>query len=211
MRAKFFRLYSERIPRDLFARLRYIIQTQEWEFLSNTFWLKHAVALLFDCLHMEDPVTLAYNSAHVPQLFDYNESLILPTKDKSGGGTSAENEPAEDDSAVKDVAVPEATETLLRDHLRFLKEESGLRSESLVSCLIEQVQTDPLVAHHLWVLLFPIVWDIARKRATDGSRQADHPSPVQGAPHPPVLTSSHRWSDIVGRDQHVPAAAKDTG
>jgi transformation/transcription domain-associated protein len=172
VRAKFFKLYSERIPRDLFARLRYIIQTQEWEFLSNTFWLKHAVALLFDCLHMEDPVTLAYNSAHVPQLFDYKESLILPTKDKSGGGTSAENEPAEvvaeDDTGAKHVTIPEATEDLLRDHIRFLKEESGLRSVSLVSCLIEQVQTDPLVAHHLWVLLFPIVWTSLEKEQQTG-------------------------------------------
>lgn len=35
-------------------------------------------ALLFDCLHMRDPVTLAYNSAHVPPLFDYKESMAFP-------------------------------------------------------------------------------------------------------------------------------------
>ena len=194
VRAKFFKLYSERIPRDLFERLRYIIQTQEWEFLSNTFWLKHAVALLFDCLHMDDLVTLAYNSAHVPQLFDYKESLILPTKDRSGG-TSAENEPmdvpskeadknkssraaksreksgdASNDKSNggKEIEVPESTDALLKEHLRFLKQESGRRSESLVSCLIEQVQTDPNVAHHLWVLLFPIVWTSLEKEQQTG-------------------------------------------
>lgn len=42
-RQKFFRLYSDRIQRDLFDRLRYIIQFQDWEFMSHTFWLKHAV------------------------------------------------------------------------------------------------------------------------------------------------------------------------
>ena len=173
VRAKFFKLYSDRIPRNLFERLRYIVQTQEWEFLSNTFWLKHGVALLFDCLHMDDLLTLAYNSAHVPQLFDYKDSLIFPANDKSGGGTSAENEPMEivttDPSPLgKDIEVPKATEALLKEHLQFLKKESRIKSEALVSCLIEQVQTDPLVAHHLWVLLFPIVWTSLEKEQQTG-------------------------------------------
>ena len=43
VRNRFFKLYSERVPRDLYERLKYIISVQEWEFLSNTFWLKHAV------------------------------------------------------------------------------------------------------------------------------------------------------------------------
>ena len=168
VRSKFFKLYSERIPRDLFERLKYIIQTQEWEFLSNTFWLKHAVALLFDCLHMQDPVTLAYNSAHVPQLFDYKESLVLPTKDKSGG-TSGETDPEKaSGKAPSGLVLPEKASNLLKEHLEFLKMESGLRSESLVTCLIEQVQTDPLVAHHLWVLLFPIVWTSLEKEQQTG-------------------------------------------
>jgi hypothetical protein len=42
-RQKFFRLYSDRIHRELFDRLRYIIQYQDWDFLAHTFWLKHAV------------------------------------------------------------------------------------------------------------------------------------------------------------------------
>lgn len=46
-RKKFFRLYSDRIQRDLFDRLRYIIQYQDWDFVSHTFWLKHAVVRVF--------------------------------------------------------------------------------------------------------------------------------------------------------------------
>jgi hypothetical protein len=42
-RQKFFSLYSDRIARELFDRLRYIIQYQDWDFLAHTFWLKHAV------------------------------------------------------------------------------------------------------------------------------------------------------------------------
>ncbi len=32
-----------------------------------------------------------------------------------------------------------------------------------VTCLIELVQTGAAVAHHLWVLLFPIVWSSLKK------------------------------------------------
>lgn len=32
-----------------------------------------------------------------------------------------------------------------------------------VSCVIELLQADPNVAHHLWVLLFPIVWSSLHK------------------------------------------------
>ena len=84
---QFFRLYSKRLPADLFDRLRFIIQVegfkhaiilnfmvsvvsgqlttfqvQDWDFVSHTCWLKHGIALLFDCLHLQDPIALAYNS-----------------------------------------------------------------------------------------------------------------------------------------------------
>lgn len=53
-RQKFFRLHTDRIPRELFDRLRFIIQYQDWEFLAHTFWLKHAVV---SCT--ESPPTVA--------------------------------------------------------------------------------------------------------------------------------------------------------
>lgn len=42
-----------------------------------------------------------------------------------------------------------------------------------VTCLIELVQNGAAVAHHLWVLLFPIVWSSLKKeqqvRCIDGT------------------------------------------
>jgi transformation/transcription domain-associated protein len=69
IRQKFFRLYADRVPANLFDRLRYVIQGQDWDFLAHTFWLKHGVALLFDSLFLAEGITLAYNSAHLPSLF----------------------------------------------------------------------------------------------------------------------------------------------
>jgi len=58
----------------------------------------------------------------------------------------------------------------LTDHASFLQDQqqASLRSASLVSCLIDLVQTDPKTAHHLWVLLFPIVWTSLAKEQQTG-------------------------------------------
>ena len=193
-------------------------------------------ALLFDCLHMRDPITLAYNSAHVPPLFNYKESLKFPGGLLAQAGAAHQNSkqadeapakpdaegaavpgdgsgaaaPAQGDASapasgqavaaagsgpaangsgaaasgsknssrgtkrektpapVLNLDLPDDLRNQLSHHLEFLGQQNGLRSDSLVSCLIEQVQTDPLVAHHLWVLLFPIVWTSLQKEQQTG-------------------------------------------
>lgn len=186
-RRKFFGLYSQSVARDLHERLRYIVQYQDWDFLAQTFWLKHAVALLFDCLHMRDPITLAFNSAHVPPLFQYKDSLLFPgalhsslgaqlnvsgkPEDAAKGGSAPAVSSKLDSSSkgqgshptLELTELPEKLRSDLQSHLLFLAKNSALRSDALVSCLIEQVQTDSQVAHHLWVLLFPIVWTSLNK------------------------------------------------
>lgn len=68
MRKKFFSLYHESLGKTLFTRLQYIIQIQDWEALSDVFWLKQGLDLLLAILVEDKPVTLAPNSAKVPPL-----------------------------------------------------------------------------------------------------------------------------------------------
>lgn len=68
MRKKFFSLYHESLGKTLFTRLQYIIQIQDWEALSDCFWLKQGLDLLLAILVEDKPITLAPNSAKVPPL-----------------------------------------------------------------------------------------------------------------------------------------------
>lgn len=68
MRRKFFLLYHESLGKNLFARLQYIIQNQDWEAMSDVFWLKQGLDLLLAILIEEKPITLAPNSARVVPL-----------------------------------------------------------------------------------------------------------------------------------------------
>lgn len=67
-RKKFFTLYHESLGKTLFIRLQYIIQIQDWEALSDVFWLKQGLDLLLAVLVEDKPITLAPNSARLPPL-----------------------------------------------------------------------------------------------------------------------------------------------
>lgn len=75
MRQKFFALYHDSISKTLFNRLQYIIQTQEWEALSDVFWLKQSLDLLLAILVEHEPITLAPNSAQVSSSVRHNADI----------------------------------------------------------------------------------------------------------------------------------------
>jgi transformation/transcription domain-associated protein len=70
MRKRFFKLYHESsaVGRTLFSRLQFIIQQQDWEAVSDVFWLKQGLDLILAILVENVPITLAANSARVPAL-----------------------------------------------------------------------------------------------------------------------------------------------
>lgn len=68
MRTKFLSLHDGSIGRTPFIRLQYIIQIQDWEPVSDTFWLKQGLDLLLAVLAQDPPIMLAPTSAKVPSL-----------------------------------------------------------------------------------------------------------------------------------------------
>lgn len=153
IRMKFFLLYHESLVKTLFARLQYIIQLQDWEAVSDIFWLKQGLDLLLAILVEDKPITLAPNSARVPPLV---VSGRLP--DSSGMQPQA---PADVSEAPEDA--PLTFDSLVLKHAQFLNEMSKLKVADLLIPLRELAHTDANVAYHLWVLVFPIVWVTLQK------------------------------------------------
>ena len=115
-RMKFFLLYHESLGKTLFARLQYIIQLQDWEAVSDSFWLKQGLDLLLAILIEDKPITLAPNTAKVPSLVG---SGHLP--DSSGMQQRATDVPEGADDA------PLTFDTLVLKHAQFLNEMSKLK------------------------------------------------------------------------------------
>ncbi|KAK9039755.1 hypothetical protein V6N11_014947 [Hibiscus sabdariffa] len=147
IRMKFFSLYHESLGKTLFTRLQYIIQIQDWEALSDVFWLKQGLDLLLAILVEDKPITLAPNSARVLP-------LVAPgsVSDSSGMQLQTTEVPEGSEEA------PLTLDGLVLKHALFLNEMSKLQVSDLVIPLRELAHRDANVAYHLWVLVFPIVW-----------------------------------------------------
>ncbi|CAI9110926.1 OLC1v1011036C1 [Oldenlandia corymbosa var. corymbosa] len=152
MRIKFFSLYHESLGKTLFVRLQYIIQVQDWEALSDVFWLKQGLDLLLAILVENKPITLAPNSAKVPPLL---VSSSVP--DSSGPQQMLTDVPDGSEEA------PLTFDCLVLKQSRFLTEMSKLQVADLIIPLRELAHTDANVAYQLWVLVFPIVWVTLQK------------------------------------------------
>ncbi|XP_078446328.1 phosphatidylinositol 3- and 4-kinase family protein with FAT domain-containing protein isoform X2 [Wolffia australiana] len=147
MRQRFFLLYHDAIDKTLFVRLQFIIQQQDWEAVSDCFWLKQGLDLLLAILVEDEPINLAPTSARIPP-------LISPS---SAAQQTVSEAP---DRSEEDVM---AFETLISKHTQFLNEMGRLQVSDLIVPLRELAHTDANVAYHLWVLVFPIVWVTLQK------------------------------------------------
>ncbi|XP_010548285.1 PREDICTED: transformation/transcription domain-associated protein-like isoform X2 [Tarenaya hassleriana] len=147
MRRTFFLLYHESIGKNLFARLQYIIQLQDWEALSDVFWLKQGLDLLLAILVEEKPISLAPNSARVLPL--------LPSGSPSDNSETQHEAPVSLEGPEEVVSM---FDSIIMKHAQFLSSTSGLQVADVVIPLRELAHTDANVAYHLWVLVFPIVW-----------------------------------------------------
>ncbi|KAJ4791719.1 Transformation/transcription domain-associated protein [Rhynchospora pubera] len=156
-RQRFFLLYHESLTRTLFARLQFIIQVQDWEAVSDEFWLKQGLDLILALLVENEPINLAPNSARVPPLLLHG---LVPDRGplmQAQGGASA------DGPEGSDAGAPLTFESLTAKHAQFLTEMSKLQVIDLMVPLRELAFADPNVTYHLWVLVFPIVWITLQK------------------------------------------------
>lgn len=173
IRRKFFSLYHESLGKNLFTRLQYIIQIQDWEALSDVFWLKQGLDLLLAILVEDKPITFGPNTARV---------LSLAPTGSLPENSTMQTQVTEVPDGLEDA--PLTLESLTLKHSRFLNEMSKLQVfffltvvfiiyllvndgvlcftsvqvADVITPLRELAHTDANVAYHLWVLVFPIVW-----------------------------------------------------
>lgn len=116
VRMKFFGLYHESLGKTLFTRLQYIIQIQDWEALSDVFWLKQGLDLLLAILVEDKPITLAPNSAK-----------ILPVLTTGAVPDDTGVQPMATDIPEGSEEAPLTLDNVVLKHAHFLSEMSKLK------------------------------------------------------------------------------------
>lgn len=104
LRARFLALYTDAIPRNIHQRLKFCVESQDWEALAGTFWLQHAVAIHLDIVRTEGALYIAPNSSVFPPLLAGTRPLVFPHKSRGagGGGGAAGGSGARGEGEAKD-------------------------------------------------------------------------------------------------------------
>ena len=141
VRNRFMTIFDRSLTKSVSARLTYVLTSQNWDTLSENFWLSQAVQLIFGAvdmgtslqLHQEDFKTIALS-----QIF----------------GASIKNA-HKDDLIIEDQLLQ-----FVSDHKRFLSDLGEVKVQDVLEPLCQLQHTDRNVAYQIWVALFPLCWSL---------------------------------------------------
>lgn len=135
IRTQFMRVFDRSIGRTLYARMNYILGIQNWEFLSQTFWLHQALDILLGVVKVDSRVS-------TPQ--------TLRVKSIKSVGALVE-EPSTLD-------VPAEMKDLITKHQAFLKDLQKYDTNNVISSIRQLQYLYDDLTFHTWVELFPMCW-----------------------------------------------------
>ncbi|CAJ0885247.1 10109_t:CDS:10 [Entrophospora sp. SA101] len=136
IRNQFMEIFDHSLSKALSPRLYYILGEQNWEFISDYFWIHQALDLLIGAISHKKNIQMTHN---------IQIKSIATLGDLSSFSDSLENTDQE-------------FEDFLQKHREFLFEVKKLRVGDILSPLKQLHQLDNKIAYNLWVHLFPICW-----------------------------------------------------
>ncbi len=144
LRKRFMAIFDRSLTRTANARLSYILASQQWDTLAESFWLAQASQLIFGAVEMAMPAQLHhedFTTFRASDLFDAS------TKDQR-----------KDSMMIDDKA-----EEFFLSHRRFCAEIGDVKVRDLLEPLVQLQHTDHNVAYQVWVALFPLCWSALSK------------------------------------------------
>lgn len=138
MRNRFMGIFDRSLTRSANARLIYVLTSQNWDTLAESFWLSQAIQLVFGSIEMATPAQL-----HPDDFKMMPPSLVFsPNKD-----TRREN-----------LMIDDKLEDVVNNQRRFCSELGDVKIRDILEPLCQLQHTDSNVAYQIWVALFPLCW-----------------------------------------------------
>lgn len=141
MRNRFMNVFDRSLTKTASARLLYVLTSQNWDTLAETFWLSQAIQLIFGAIDMN--LNIQLNS----------EDFKMQSSQYLFGPSS--NDPRKDDLMLED-----KVEELMAQHRRFYMELGEVKARDILEPLCQLQHTDSNVAYETWVALFPLCWSL---------------------------------------------------
>ncbi|KAJ1922206.1 transcription-associated protein 1 [Mycoemilia scoparia] len=141
LRNKFFAIFDENLPRSLTFRLNYFFKTQNWESLSDSFWLQQCIPLLLGSLRTDVPIYTSYKGS----------SHDLINKPESTSSTDQKSAMEVESSSTEMDNICTTLKSLATDF-------SSLWVEHLITPLTQLLVMDKKLAYQMWIQWFPQWW-----------------------------------------------------
>ena len=141
MRARFMAIFNKSLSQTASSRLSYVLTSQNWDTLADSFWLKQATQLLFGSIDMNMPIRLHQD--------DYR--ICAPSQLFSRPSINPEQN-------ADDIMIDDELESLVLAQRKFNQDISEMKSRDLLEPLVQLQHIDDSVAYDVWVKLFPLFW-----------------------------------------------------
>lgn len=144
MRNRFMTIFDRSLTRTASSRLSYVLTSQNWLTLADSFWLAQASQLVMGSIDMSATARL-----HPEDFTLYPVSFLFSAAGK--------------DSRKEDVMVDNRLEAFVAERKRFMAEVGDVKARDLMEPLCQLQHTDPKTSYRLWTALFPIMWSTLTK------------------------------------------------
>ncbi|KAI4289198.1 MAG: hypothetical protein L6R35_001538 [Caloplaca aegaea] len=144
MRNRFMAIFDRSLSRSASSRLLYVLNSQNWETLADSFWLSQATQLVFGAAEMSTPAQL------------HSDDFTMMSAVEVFGGSSG-------DRRKDDLILEDTFEAFMAGHRRFCLSLAEVKIGDIIEPLCQLQHTDPDVAYQLWVALYPLCWSLLAK------------------------------------------------
>jgi transformation/transcription domain-associated protein len=141
MRNRFMTIFNNSLSKPASARLAYVLTSQNWDTLADSYWLAQASQLLLGAVEMNTSIQL--NQEDFRMMSASQLAAVFP-KDKEN------REP--------NLMIDDKFEAFMAKHRRFMAEVGDVKVRDIMEPLMQLQHIDNQLAHQLWVALFPIYW-----------------------------------------------------
>lgn len=144
LRNRFMNIFDRSLTRTARSRLSYVVTSQNWDTLADSFWLSQATQLIIGSVELASPVQLH------PQDFVTTPPSVL-------FGTYAQ------DFRKDDLMLDDRYLELIDRHRSFCMGLSNVKARDILEPLSQLQFLDPKLSHEIWVHLFPLCWSSLSK------------------------------------------------
>ncbi|KAI5461401.1 hypothetical protein BGZ63DRAFT_235141 [Mariannaea sp. PMI_226] len=141
MRNRFMAIFDKSLSKTASSRLSYVLTSQNWDTLADSYWLAQASHLLLGAVETNSSIHLHQEDFKTMPI---SRLVTVFSKEKEG------REPS--------IMVDDKYENFMANHRRFMSEIGDVKVRDLLEPLIQLQHVDSQLAHQLWVTLFPIYW-----------------------------------------------------